>query len=85
MTTTPPLTPQGAEQFIREFVRDFKNSLHQADAKPNGRSAVIERGIARLKQRDAGIRRQTIEEIRTRVCDRAPAASAHCPAISKRS
>jgi hypothetical protein len=69
-------TPQDAEQFIRELARDFTDAIRQAGAHRSNRritltgKAVIERGVARLKQRDAGIRRQTIEEIRTRAIAR---------------
>jgi len=85
--TTPPFTPQDAEQFIRKLARDFTNAPspgRRQPQRPNRRAnAVNGRRVARLKQRDAGIRHQTIEEIRIRMCDSAPAAV--CPAIGKRS
>ena len=83
--TTLPFTLRDAEQFIRKLARDFTNAPSPGRRQPQRpdlrANAVIGRGVARLKQRDAGIRHQPIEEIRIRMCDSAPAA--FCPAIRK--
>jgi hypothetical protein len=75
------LMPENAEQYIRELVRRIMNSLHQAGANLSGPKITIavnleiERATPQLRQRDAQIRHQTINEIRTRVRMAPPALS----------
>jgi hypothetical protein len=65
-----------ATYLLAAFNGAVAGAIHQAFASSRKDileiDVVIERGISRLKQRDAGIRRQTIEKIRTRLCDSGP-------------